>query len=106
MKNEAKYEGLKAGLQYINDNYISCYRLYIRGDSSLVLNQLKGSWKVRKNSNLKQHYDSVVTQLECITKRAKTVIYFRLIPKSENVEADSLAKAAINEEEWEGDSYI
>ena len=100
-KNEAKYEGLQAGLHYINVNYLSCYRLYIRGDSSLILNQLKGNWKVRKTSNLKQHYDGVVTQLECLAKRAKNVIHFRHIPKSQNLEADSLAKEAIDERYWD-----
>ena len=47
--NQAEYEGLEAGLQYMIDNDIDCNGLYVRGDSEIVLKQLDGEYQVRSS---------------------------------------------------------
>lgn len=40
--NQAEYQGLIDGLDYINEYGIECYEIYIRGDSLIVINQMEG----------------------------------------------------------------
>lgn len=44
--NQAEYKGVIAGLTWINSNYPSC-DLEIRLDSLLIVNQIKGIYKVK-----------------------------------------------------------
>eukprot|EP00957_Ditylum_brightwellii_P202274 15329414-Ditylum_brightwellii.AAC.1 len=40
--NQAEYEGLSRGVQYMRNNDITCDGLYVRGDSEVVIKQLAG----------------------------------------------------------------
>lgn len=65
----------------------------IEGDSKLVINQLKGSWKV-KNEDLKGLYSQVI---EALMKFDTYIL--RWIPREENSIADKLAARAFGYEE-------
>ena len=73
--NEAEYSGLIDGLEYINENRIDDVNTVL-GDSLLVVNQLKGDFKV-KAKNLKKYHE-----------RAKKLIGKRTIKWIERKEND------------------
>ena len=45
--NQAEYEGLEGALRCLRLTQTSCHRLYIRGDSQIVITQLDGLYQVR-----------------------------------------------------------
>lgn len=96
--NQAEYEGMEAALTYMIDNDISCYGLYIRGDSQIVINQLDGCYQVRSD-NITGYYNAVVDKLDQIDKR---FVKYTHVDRSRNTLADSLANDAIEYE----DDYI
>mmetsp|Transcript_30585 Transcript_30585/g.45585 ORF Transcript_30585/g.45585 Transcript_30585/m.45585 type:complete len:98 (-) Transcript_30585:23-316(-) len=61
--NQAEYEGLCSGVQYMRDNDIKCDGLYVRGDSEVVIKQLAGLYVVRSN-NIIDHYNEAIDLLE------------------------------------------
>ena len=91
--NQAEYQGLIDGLDYICDYEITCYKLYIRGDSLLVINQMEGIFKVN-SSNIIPYYNEAKNSLEEIHADYH---YFRHVPRHENWMADSLANEAIDD---------
>jgi len=90
--NQAEYQGLYQALEYLKDYDISCYRLYIRGDSEVVLKQLEGIYQVRSN-NIINYYNDVVDMLGEIDY---THIKYTHIDRSRNSYADELAIDAID----------
>ena len=93
--NQAEYEGLEDALTYIIENGISCYGLYVRGDSEIVLNQLNGIYQVRSN-NIIDYYYAVVNK---VSEVDKTFVKYTHVNRSRNYEADELANDAINEQQ-------
>lgn len=86
--NVAEYTGLLRALESITlDEDIK--ELAIEGDSLLVINQLRGIWKV-KAQNLMPLYQSVKSLLE---KYNYTLTH---IPRAQNKEADHLANLAMD----------
>lgn len=76
--NEAEYSGLIDGLKYLNENRIDDVKIF--GDSLLVVNQLKGSYRV-KAKNLEKYHKKAK---ELIGKRQIT-----WIKRTENELADT-----------------
>lgn len=98
--NQAEYQGLINGLEYIRD-YITCNNLYIRGDSEIVIKQLLGEYEVR-SSNIRPYYKEakdLLDYLDCNT------ISYRHISRSNNYRADKLANNAIDDDDDDVDSY-
>ncbi len=91
--NQAEYQGLIDGLDYIYENGISCYKLFIRGDSLIVINQMEGSYNVN-SPNIIPYYNDAQNYLGLIN--ADWTI-FRHVPRHTNWEADSLANEAIDD---------
>jgi len=91
--NQAEYKGLYEALKHMEYYDISCYGLYIRGDSEVVLKQLEGEYQVRSN-NIIHYYNDVVDKLGEIDY---SVIKYTHIGRSLNYEADELANEAIDE---------
>ena len=91
--NQIEYQGLIDGLDYIYNNEITCYKLFIRGDSLLVINQMEGIYNVN-SSNIIPYYNDAKNSLESINADYH---YFRHVPRHENWEADSLANEAIDD---------
>lgn len=84
--NVAEYEGLMAAAQWIADEGIE-ERIVIKGDSQLVIKQMKGEWKV-KSATSKKYVPKIERLLE-----GKDVS-FVWVPREENEEADRLSRLA------------
>lgn len=91
--NQAEYQGLIDGLDYMHENSISCYKLFIRGDSLIVINQMEGSYNVH-SPNIRPYYNEAQRSLAAISAN---VTLFRHVARHANQEADSLANDAIDE---------
>jgi ribonuclease HI len=84
--NVAEYEGLMAAAQWIADEGIE-EKIVIKGDSQLVIKQMKGEWKV-KSATSKKYVPKIERLLE-----GKDVS-FVWVPREENEEADRLSRLA------------
>ena len=91
--NQAEYQGLINGLQYIQD-YISCNKVYVRGDSEIIINQMLGDYKV--NSRNIRPYFNEAKEIESQLQYEGMEIYYRHISRAKNWEADELANRAID----------
>jgi ribonuclease HI len=91
--NQAEYQGLIDGLDYMYDNGISCCDLFIRGDSEIIINQMIGRYNVN-SPNIIPYYNEARNSLESINCNSYN---FRHIRRNENWEADSLANDAIDD---------
>ena len=81
--NVAKYEALELGLKVLKN--IQVQRMNIQGDSNLIIKQVQGEYQT-KNPGLRLYRDLVLELVKGF-KECK----FSIIPRKENVEADSLA---------------
>lgn len=92
--NQAEYEGLLQGLQYIIDNNISVGdTIHVCGDSEVVIRQMEGYYQVR-SPNIIDYYRSAVNLLSYV----ECYVRFEHIPRWQNEEADALANEAIYSE--------
>jgi len=85
--NVAEYEALIDALEYLIQNNLQNEHIEVRGDSNLVINQMKKEWKI-KNGIYKK---SAIKCLSLVEKFFKD-IYFEWIPRDMNWEADFLSK--------------
>ncbi len=85
--NQAEYTALTHGIQ--NARELGIEYLKIQGDSLLIVNQIKGLWKV-KDLKLGNLHDSAKGILK--TFKSYTIEH---IPRNMNIEADLLSKEAI-----------
>lgn len=86
--NQAEYMGLVLGLQLANQ--CSMKNIKVHGDSLLVINQMKGKYRV-KSENLKFIYDEAKKIIKLFDK-----IEFIHVKRGENKEADRLANEALD----------
>ncbi|KAL8108705.1 hypothetical protein AgCh_008657 [Apium graveolens] len=97
--NEAEYEALIAGLGLAGTLRVK--NLKVRGDSKLIISQVKGEFEARDDTMAKyvRLVRAVMTQFnECHVEH---------IPREENVKADALSKFASSEiEESSGSVYF
>jgi len=87
-EHRALTEGLKSFIQYKNP-YTK--KLYIYGDSMLVVNQINGKWGSRGNKPYKKQYKEnlqLITQI----KQMGVKIYCEWIPREKNQKCDDLSK--------------
>lgn len=86
--NEAEYQGLIMGLEFLVSSGQTALPVIIEGDSKLVISQMQGIWKV-KAVNLISYYDTAVKLTAQLTK-----VEFKWIPRNLNGKADSLCNSA------------
>ncbi len=84
--NVAEYEGLMAAAQWLNDEGVM-EKIVIKGDSQLVIKQMKGEWKINSATS-KKYVPEIKRLLE-----GKDVS-FSWVPREENEEADKLSRVA------------
>ncbi|MGD0951776.1 MAG: ribonuclease HI [Methanotrichaceae archaeon] len=84
--NVAEYEGLKAAAMWLHDNGIE-EKILIKGDSQLVMKQMKGEWQV--NSATSKKYVPEIKQL-----LQGMDVTFQWVPREKNEEADKLSRVA------------
>lgn len=82
--NVAEYEGLKAAVQWLKDNGIK-EKIVIKGDSQLVIKQMKGEWQV--NSATSKKYVPVIKKL-----MEGMDVSLLWVAREENEEADKLSR--------------
>jgi len=87
--NQAEYEGLLAGLRYVNTNYPQLH-LEIYMDSLLIVNQVKGLYRV-KNPTLKPLYQQVAAQLNSLS--SYTISH---VTRDKNAAADAMVNEALD----------
>src|SRR5574337_617417 len=85
--NVAEYLGLIESAEHIKKDPEFCdnCKISFKGDSSLVINQMRGSWKI-KNSKMKklnERANGVLKNIEC---------KYEYIPRESNEKADYLSK--------------
>jgi len=86
--NLAEYAGVLCVLKYLRS--LPPARAIIHGDSKLVINQLNGRWRVRK-----ELYRSVAIETKELLAHLKGLgwqINFAWIPREQNEECDTLSK--------------
>jgi ribonuclease HI len=87
--NQAEYAGLIAGLQAAHEmGYDS---IEVQGDSTLIVNQVLGTWRVKNEGLMPYHQVAVAMKKKFKLFRAKQV------PRAENAVADALGNEAIRE---------
>ncbi|MDD1752424.1 MAG: ribonuclease HI family protein [Methanotrichaceae archaeon] len=84
--NVAEYEGLKAALWWLNERGIRD-KIEIRGDSQLVIKQLKGEWQIRSETSRK--YAPKIQRL--LEGKEVSFVWIR---RDENEAADRLSRKA------------
>jgi len=84
--NVAEYSALKHGLEWVSGN-CSDDEIVIKGDSQLVIHQLKGTWQIKSKTS-KKYVPEILKLLE---GRKTSFIW---IPREHNAEADELSNVA------------
>ncbi len=86
--NVAEYSALIKGLEWLKEHKMSEFEVIVRGDSSLVINQLKGTFKVK------------AARIRPLYMRAKKLLgdfeslKVEWVDRSQNKEADLLSRIA------------
>lgn len=86
--NVAEYRALLAGIEQANQ--LGAERIELRGDSELVVRQVKGEYKV-KNAGIKPLHAEVLGSLESFDEWA-----IEHVRREDNSEADSLVNDALD----------
>ncbi|GAB4144900.1 MAG: hypothetical protein OHK0017_03900 [Patescibacteria group bacterium] len=89
--NQAEWQGLVNGLDYITQNYHNVKHLFICLDSLLVINQLKGVYKV-KNLELKPWHELAIQSVKKLPK-----VSFQHIYREHNKQADRMVNQALDQ---------
>lgn len=84
--NVAEYEGLKAASKWLKDNGIN-EKVVIKGDSQLVIKQMKGEWQI-SSATSKKYVPVIKKLLEGMDAS------FVWIQREKNEEADKLSRVA------------
>lgn len=84
--NVAEYMALSWVLNFLIDNNLNKKRVFIYGDSQLVVSQMMGHWKIKNGF----YYEYAMECRELLTQFPDYII--RWIPREENTWADNLSK--------------
>ena len=87
--NVAEYSGLILGLATIVENHTDIRKLLVKGDSRLIINQMKGSFKVH-NDTLKELHKEASGLASSLDD-----IQYMWVAREENSEADAIADKCI-----------
>lgn len=89
--NVAEYTGVLKALEWARREGLTAEKILVRGDSELVIKQIKGEYKVKSPSIV-----SLFTQVRDLA-REFSAISFEWIPREQNKEADALTNRAYAE---------
>ena len=94
--NIAEYSGVVAALERLRDNVSklqynneTIFQFFL--DSKLVVNQLNGLYKVKEN-----HLQDLLLKIRSLEQEVGGKIYYSLIPREKNWEADRLVNEALD----------
>jgi ribonuclease HI len=86
--NVAEYKALIAGLRAAAPYRARCIR--VRADSKLVIEQVKGAWKVKQ-----PHLRPLLAEARALLADY-AIVDLRHVPRAENYAADALVNAALD----------
>lgn len=89
--NIAEYQAVVAALQWLLEQPLPPKKINFFLDSTLVVNQLNGSWKI-KDARLRQKV-ILIRQLEAALKASTT---YTIIPRTQNSAADHQVNLALD----------
>ncbi|MCA9388643.1 ribonuclease HI family protein [Candidatus Berkelbacteria bacterium] len=95
--NQAEYWALIFALEWLEDNAKKHPELTFKLDSKLIVEQLKGNYKV-KNAGLKPMFVRVQELLTKIKPKSHDFVH---IPRRQNKKADELANLAMDQQQNE-----
>jgi len=87
--NVAEYSALKRAAEWVCRNGVDD-EIIIKGDSQLVIHQMKGSWQIKSETSKK-----FVPEIRRLLEGRKT--RFIWIPREQNAEADLLSNVAYSQ---------
>jgi ribonuclease HI len=94
--NVAEYLALEQILLWIRDNNTLESKIFIYGDSKLVINQMKGYWRVKRGL-----YVETAIRCKKIRSEIEKSLVFEWIPRELNSRADDLSKGKMIENKVE-----
>ena len=92
--NQAEYEAVIQALKWVSTLHNSSFNIHFFLDSLLVVNQLKGLYKV-KNQNLLSKFSAIK---ELIIQYSIFNIQYSYIPRAQNFRADLLVNQTLDSE--------
>jgi ribonuclease HI len=98
--NVAEYTALVKALQWLLENNLGGAKVEIKSDSQLIVNQLRGDYKV-KAKRIISLYKQVL-----LLKSKFQDIQIRWVPREKNREADRLTNKAYNKALQENPEYL
>ncbi len=84
--NEAEFSAVLAGLSYLADQGLKSDKVKIQGDSSLVINCLRGRWKLKAKNLL-----PIFWNIQELEREFPEVDYY-WIPREQNAHADAISR--------------
>ena len=91
--NQAEYQAVIAALTWLITNQTPCQSVHFFLDSTLVVNQLNGLWKI-KNPHLRQ----LIIHLRQLEAQLNRPIQYTSIPRLKNSQADALLNLALDKD--------
>lgn len=92
--NVAEYMALVSLLERIIDGCKNGSKVLICGDSKLVINQMRGSWKVKGGMYVEHYKDALSLLKEAIANGIS--VTFMWVSRNENTIADELSKKPLS----------
>ncbi len=86
--NVAEYAALCEALEFLLKKKREDSTIEVRSDSTLVVNQMSGKWKLRKGLYREKYLEAIRLRTQFAQLR------FRWIPREDNEEADGLSREA------------
>lgn len=92
--NVAEYLAVVRALEWFRENVSqeNLENIYFKVDSSLVVNQLNGLFKIKE-----PHLKELVLKIKILEQEIGGNIYYEYIPRGENSVADSLVNLALDD---------
>jgi ribonuclease HI len=100
--NVAEYTALAKALEWLIANGLNnSGRVEVKGDSQLVVKQLRGEYKIKS-----QRITPLYRQVLLLQSRFPDGVEIRWVPREENKEADSLTNRAYNKALQDNPEYL
>lgn len=90
--NDAEYKAVIFALEWIKKNLLEVEKIEFFLDSSLVVNQLNGFFKVKKGK-LREY----ILKIRILENEIGTDVSYKLVKREENKEADRLVNRALDQ---------
>ncbi len=86
--NDAEYQALIYALDEIRNNFQNIKKIEFNSDSKLMVNQVKGLFKV-KNGRIREY----ILKIRVLEQEINLPIIYQYVPREQNVEADLLVNS-------------